>query len=192
MPGEQPPAYLTSRLRGPRAPRLLLVDDDEVMRRSTVRFLSRAGFEVIAVPSGLEAIALVDADERFDVGVVDLEMPGMDGVTLIRALHDRHPGLPLGLWSASQRLDELSAADLEHAAFVKEKNRPIGELVQAACFAVYSRVREHGASGETGATGSGGSGVRHGAASSGGSRARPASGWMRRDDVRGDIDESTG
>ena len=192
MSGEQPPAYLTSRLRGPRAPRLLLVDDDEVLRRSTLRFLSRAGFDVVAVASGLEAMALVDADEHFDVGVVDLEMPGMDGVTLIKELHERHPGLALGLWSASQRLDELSAADLEHATFVKEKTRPIGELVQAACFAVYSRGRAMDA-GASGATATGTSGVRAGAtAGQSASRARPASGWMRRGEVLDEIDESAG
>lgn len=191
MPGEQPPAYLTSRLRGPRAPRLILVDDDDVLRRSTLRFLSRAGFDVVAVASGLEALSLVDAGERFDVGVVDLEMPGMDGVTLIQELHERDPDLPLGLWSASQRLDELRGADLEHAAFVKEKTRPIGELVQAACYAVYSRAREHGASGSSTLAGTGTSGVRGGVTGSG-SRARPASGWMRRGDVLEDVDESAG
>lgn len=132
----QPP-YLSERWRGPGTPRLLLVDDDDVMRRSSVRFLARAGFEVISVGSGAEALEAVDAGIRVDVAVVDLEMPGMDGIELLRALRTRRPELPMGLWSASQRLEGLSDEELGLAWFVKPKMRPIGELVQAVCQAVY-------------------------------------------------------
>ena len=135
-PKDPKPPYLSERWRGPGTPRLLLVDDDDVMRRSSVRFLARAGFEVVAVGSGAEALALIE-DQRIDVAVVDLEMPGMDGIQLMRRLRERQPDLPMGLWSASQRLEELSDEELALAWFVKAKMRPIGELVQAVCQAVY-------------------------------------------------------
>ena len=73
-----------------------------------MRFLSRAGFQVVSAESGRDALALLRAREAIDVAVIDLEMPGMDGVELMRGILEVRPELPMGLWSASQRLDELT------------------------------------------------------------------------------------
>ncbi|MGE0788008.1 MAG: response regulator [Sandaracinaceae bacterium] len=155
------PAYLSDRWRGPSSPRLLLVDDDEMMRRSSKRFLARAGFEVVAAKSGAEALELFEGERPFDVVVMDLEMPGMSGVELMRELARRKPGLPMGLWSASSLLRDLERKDLELAWFVKSKMAPIGSLVQAVCQAVYGQrtayVRGGGDADESGANGSNGS-----------------------------------
>ncbi len=131
------PAYMSGPWQGPGIPRLLLVDDDPITRRATVRFLTRAGFEVISVGSGRAAITLVEDGEPFDAAVVDLEMPGMDGLQLIGELYARRPEMPAGLWSASGRLDELTPEQLVHVRFVKHKMQPIGELVQAVCMVIY-------------------------------------------------------
>jgi len=168
-----------------------LVDDDEVMRRSSVRFLSRAGFQVVSAESGRDALALLRAREAIDVAVIDLEMPGMDGVELMRGILEVRPELPMGLWSASQRLDELTTEELAPAWFVIHKMRPIGELVQAVCHAVYGRRSmrseeggsEHGANGKAQkTTGSGGMSAR----------APLQSGWHRRRSVLDDIDLALG
>ncbi|HJL16076.1 MAG TPA: response regulator [Sandaracinaceae bacterium LLY-WYZ-13_1] len=187
MTDDHKPAYLSERWRGPGTPRLLLVDDDDVMRRSTVRFLSRAGFEVVSVGSGAAALTLIDEGERFDVAVIDLEMPGMDGVELMRAISKREVHLPMGLWSASQRLEELSREELALAWFVKPKMRPIGELVQAICQAVYGDRTpldgEAGGQPRTGGNGHSGNGAGGG---NGRSDARPGqpTGVRRRSEVR--------
>lgn len=169
-PKDRNPPYLSERWRGPGTPRLLLVDDDDVMRRSSVRFLARAGFEVVSVGSGAEALELIDDEAtRIDVAVVDLEMPGMDGIQLMRKLRQRQPDLPMGLWSASQRLEELSDEELALAWFVKPKMRPIGELVQAVCQAVYGARTPYESDGggrsaeRDGQNGSNGSGGGNGA-----------------------------
>lgn len=188
MMDDRKPAYLSSRWSGPGTPRLLLVDDDEVMRRSSVRFLSRAGFEVVSAESGRDAIALLRANEAIDVAVIDLEMPEMDGVEVMRAILAERPELPMGLWSASQRLDELTPEELAPAWFVIHKMRPIGELVQAVCCAVYGHRSPRDV--EDGSPDPAANGTPR-AAGGGGLTARPPmeSGWHRRRSVLDDIEE---
>ncbi len=139
MSESKKPAYLSERWSGPASPRLLLVDDDMLMRRSVRRFLQRAGFEVIEAASPLEALTLLESGASIDVAVIDLEMPQMNGVELMRRLEELFPGLPMGLFSASNELQLLDRDELEVAWFVKSKMAPIGELVQAVCKAVYGQ-----------------------------------------------------
>ena len=79
-------------------PRVLLVDDDEQMRRSTAQALDLAGFAVEAVGSGEEALTL--AGPGFSGAVVsDIRMPGMDGMTLLGRLHEIDPEIPVILFT---------------------------------------------------------------------------------------------
>ncbi len=74
--------------------RILIVDDDEGMRRLLVRVLGREGYEPLAVASGSEALAEL-AGEPFDLVVTDIQMPGMDGVALLHRIKEFDPGLPV-------------------------------------------------------------------------------------------------
>jgi len=75
-------------------PRVILVDDDALVREVIAEHLESAGYGVIAAASGTEALALLAAGEAVDALVTDLSMPGMDGLAVIRAAHERRPGLP--------------------------------------------------------------------------------------------------
>lgn len=73
---------------------VLLIDDDEAMRRSTQQALDLAGFEVVAY--GSAEAALGQAGPGFNgVVVTDIRMPGMDGMTLLQHLGDRDADLPV-------------------------------------------------------------------------------------------------
>ena len=76
------------------ARRVLVVDDEDVVREMLVASLDDAGFAVLAAGNGAEALALLDAGEPVDVLVSDLSMPGMGGLALIREAQVRRPGLP--------------------------------------------------------------------------------------------------
>ena len=65
--------------------KLLVIDDDDGLRRLTERALKRRGYQVTSVGSGAEGVALATA-ERFDVVAVDHYMPGMDGLATLAAL----------------------------------------------------------------------------------------------------------
>lgn len=72
--------------------RLLLVDDEAKYVSALARRLGLRGFEVVTAGSGIEALALAGA-QRFDVAIVDLKMPGMQGEELIQAFGYEHPEL---------------------------------------------------------------------------------------------------
>jgi CheY-like chemotaxis protein len=77
-----------------RTVRLLLVDDDAMVRDVVEAEMQDAGLVVLACASGCEALAHLDRGEAVDVLVSDLSMPEMDGLTLIREAKRRRPDLP--------------------------------------------------------------------------------------------------
>ena len=70
--------------------RVLVVDDEEVVRLGYRRVLSADGFRVMAAGDGHEALDLM-AGDRFDVVLLDLRMPGMDGLDVLQAIKERWP-----------------------------------------------------------------------------------------------------
>jgi len=71
----------------------VLVVDDEPLVGTVLRRTLRDDHDVEVVPSAREALARIDAGERFDAVVSDLLMPDMSGMELYRALCERHPDL---------------------------------------------------------------------------------------------------
>lgn len=72
--------------------RILLAEDDTVMREYLTRALERAGYAVSAVDRGTAAIPLLES-ERFDLLLTDIVMPEMDGIELARRAAEMVPGL---------------------------------------------------------------------------------------------------
>ncbi len=65
--------------------RVLLVDDEVVFTNNMSKLLNNRGYRVTPVNSGAEAIRMLE-DKDFDVVVLDLKMPGMDGLTTLREI----------------------------------------------------------------------------------------------------------
>ncbi|MFL5294729.1 MAG: response regulator, partial [Myxococcales bacterium] len=76
------------------ADRVLVVDDEQSLRKVLAATLQREGYEVSVCANGEEAIAALDRDGA-DVVVTDLVMPKMDGLTLLRKVVARHPDVPV-------------------------------------------------------------------------------------------------
>ena len=75
---------------------LLLVDDSTFFRNMLVPVLRAAGFSVTAAASGSEAYELICSDRVFDLVVTDLDMPGMDGLALAKAIRaERKETIPV-------------------------------------------------------------------------------------------------
>lgn len=68
---------------------LLIVDDDEEFRGSVVRRFLRRGYPVKEAPSGEAAMALLE-QRHFDVAVIDMIMPGINGIQLLQKIRDAH------------------------------------------------------------------------------------------------------
>ncbi len=87
--------------------RVLFVDDEEELVSAVVERLEIRGVAARGVTTGVDALHLIDSDE-FDVVVVDVKMPGLGGLGLIRRIKAKRPGLQVVLLSG-----HASAEDAE-------------------------------------------------------------------------------
>ena len=92
---DRPPALL------PRL-RLLLVEDDRLVRRSLSRWLSAEGFDVVVAADGEEALQILAHDAEISCVISDISMPHLDGEQLAVALSEQRPQLPLVLVSGNR------------------------------------------------------------------------------------------
>jgi CheY-like chemotaxis protein len=100
-----------------RAPlRILVADDNEVIRVVTRGLLQRCGHRVDVVSDGLEAVEAV-SHGRFDVVLLDVQMPGMDGLEVASHLRRRHgadcPRI-IGLSGEHEERAVYAAAGMDH------------------------------------------------------------------------------
>ena len=75
-------------------PRILLVDDNAVVRDMLVDLVGSLGYSADAAGGGAEALALFDQGQ-YDVVLTDLQMPGMSGWEVLAALRQREPWIPV-------------------------------------------------------------------------------------------------
>ena len=75
-----------------RKPRLLLVDDEIPFVANLLKLLSRRGYEVSTAHDGDSALRLVQ-EREFDVVILDQNMPGKDGIRVLRELKKKQPHL---------------------------------------------------------------------------------------------------
>jgi two-component system C4-dicarboxylate transport response regulator DctD len=82
---------------------VLLVDDNDTLRRALRRTLTAEGHQVVEASNGREAVQR-SREEDFDLIVSDVRMPDMDGVELLRAIHERDADLPVVLITGDPEL----------------------------------------------------------------------------------------
>jgi CheY-like chemotaxis protein len=75
------------------AGRILVVDDDPAVRQVSAEMLREAGYDVLEAESGHAALAALGRGEIYDVLVVDVAMPGLNGVETVRQARQRWPAL---------------------------------------------------------------------------------------------------
>lgn len=98
--------------------RILLVDDDQAIRRSTRLILENEGYECREADGGVEALALLDGGLHVDVIVTDLHMPAINGLDLMKALSYRVNGQGIRVILISGNLNgEIERQVLESGAF---------------------------------------------------------------------------
>lgn len=88
---------------------VLIVEDDAISRRALAHLLQSYGYRTQAVGSAEEAISVLDHGESPSAVLLDIDLPGMNGLDLARRLSGTHPQLVLLFVTASEdRLAELS------------------------------------------------------------------------------------
>ncbi len=92
--------------------RLLIVEDDDIVADAITRGLDAANYAVLRVPSAEAALAAI-AEEEFAMAVIDVGLPGADGLSLVRRLRAAGKSLPTLILTARCTLaDKVKALDL--------------------------------------------------------------------------------
>ena len=71
---------------------VLVVDDEEIVRESVTDWLKSGGYDVDSAEDGLHALDKVKKRD-YEVVVLDMKMPGMDGLTVLKQIHETNPGI---------------------------------------------------------------------------------------------------
>ena len=85
--------------------RVLVAEDDRSVRESLVRALKLEGYDVTAVNDGEQALAALDADS-YDLLVLDVMMPNVDGLTVCRRLRARGVAMPILMLTARHEVSD--------------------------------------------------------------------------------------
>jgi DNA-binding NtrC family response regulator len=135
-----------STLRQPPPPRgdetlrksqVLVVDDEELYRRALERILSRVGHEVLMARDASEALEAVRS-QSVDLVLSDVQMPGINGLELVRQIHEIEPDLPCivitGYSSAEDSVEAMRAGAFWYLEkpFEQERLDVIRRLVEQA------------------------------------------------------------
>lgn len=120
--------------------RILVCEDEDAIRDFVVIHLKRAGYDVIDVNSGERATEVwSEYDGDFDVALLDIMMPGMDGFALCKWLREKSSTLGIIMLSAkSQEMDKVNCLMIGADDYVTKPFSP-SELV-ARVDAIYRRV----------------------------------------------------
>lgn len=93
---------------------ILIIDDEASLRQTLARILQRVGFEVTSAATGQEGMALL-GQHVFDLVYLDLRMPDLNGLDVLKIIHSKYPELPVILFTAQPDLTSAVEA-LRHGA----------------------------------------------------------------------------
>ncbi len=131
-----------------RDPRVLIVDDEKRFRSTMCKLLCTRGLEAVTVGTAPDALEIMK-ERAYDVAIVDVKMPGMNGVDLLREMKKIDPAIEVIIMTAYASVDTAKAI-LERGAYdYMLKPYAIDELVEkigAAYDRKQSRLRLTGKS----------------------------------------------
>jgi two-component system, cell cycle sensor histidine kinase and response regulator CckA len=124
-----------------RAPRVLIVDDEDSIRTFAARALREAGYDVVVASDGPDALAVVEQSGSFDLYVIDLLMPQMRGDEVARRLRRADPGVKILYFTGySDSLFSEKKMLWQNEAFV-EKPVSLNGLLEAASLSLFGHTR---------------------------------------------------
>lgn len=119
--------------------KILVCEDEEAIRDFVVIHLKRSGYDVFDVPSGEMAIKAWEQGLRFDIAILDIMMPGIDGTQVCKFLREKSKTMGIIMLSAkSQEMDKVNCLMMGADDYVTKPFSP-SELV-ARVDAIYRRV----------------------------------------------------
>lgn len=109
--------------------RVLVVDDRPDVRLSFMYLLAACGFHAAEAQDGIRALEYLDREPATDIILTDLDMPGMDGVQLLRAVHARHSRPPRVIVMTGSVLEtDVAVAEARRAGAAAVLVKPISQV----------------------------------------------------------------
>ena len=128
--------------------KILVVEDEVAIREFEVINLKRAGYDTQEAGTGEEALQIFEQHNDFDIALLDISMPGMDGLTLCKELRKRSASLGIIMLTArTQEMDKISGLMLGADDYITKPFSPTELLARVD--SLYRRV-ELGKSAQTG------------------------------------------
>lgn len=120
--------------------RILIVEDEVAIREFEAINLKRVGYDIVEAGSGEEALEIFDNDPLgFDIALLDVMMPGMDGFTLCKELRNRSNSIGIIMLTAkSQEMDKISGLMIGADDYVTKPFSPTELLARVD--SLYRRV----------------------------------------------------
>ncbi len=115
------PPSLDEALHHLQGKRVLIVDDNATNRKILALQLQPLKLQMTAVESGCAALAKMDGGQVFDLAILDMQMPHMDGLMLAKHIHQRCPSLPLILLTSMGWMGPVTAL----SDFMAYLNKPV-------------------------------------------------------------------
>ena len=88
---------------------ILIMDDEAELRQTLARILQQAGFEVTTAENGEQGLSFIQTT-NFDLIFMDLRMPGMAGLDVLKLIHVNYPTIPVVLFTAQPDLNSAVEA----------------------------------------------------------------------------------
>ena len=122
-------------------PLILVVEDEDAVRKTARRMLESAGYEVLEATNGIEGIAALEASTRVDLLMADIDMPELTGDEMVKRLRATHPHLKaLYVSGHVDRLFEERQYLWEDEAFL-DKPFTRTSLLEAVSLLLYGTTR---------------------------------------------------
>lgn len=119
--------------------KILVVEDEVAIREFEVINLRRVGYETVEAGSGEEALAVYEEHGDIDIALLDISMPGMDGLTLCKELRKRSPSLGIIMLTArTQEMDKIHGLMLGADDYITKPFSPTELLARVD--SLYRRV----------------------------------------------------
>jgi CheY-like chemotaxis protein len=103
---------------------ILVVDDEELLRKFIVTFLSQLGYSSVTAIDGVDALEKMKGN-KIDAVITDIKMPKMDGIILTKEISTQYPGIPVMVMTAfDEEYSAGTAISLGAREFIKKPFSP--------------------------------------------------------------------